>query len=65
MQLKEIRALNAKLDAVADKLKQFEEFAYNTVEQAGNDVEKMANALVKLALLAGKMYEQLGAGGVK
>lgn len=65
MQLKEIRALNAKLDAVADKLKQFEQFAYNAVEQAGSDVQKMADALVKLALLAGNMYESLGAGGVK
>jgi hypothetical protein len=65
MQLKEIRALNDKLDAVADTLKQFERYAYNAVKQFGNNAEKMANALVELALLAGNAFDALNADSIK
>lgn len=65
MQLKEIRALNDKLDAVADTLKQFERYAYNAVKQFGNNAEKMAKALVELALLAGNAFDALVADNIK
>ncbi len=63
--LQQVRALNDKLDAVADTLKQFERYAYNAVKQFGNNAEKMANALVELALLAGNAFEALGADSIK
>ena len=65
MQLKEIRAVNAKLDAVAKKLKQFEEFAESAVKQFGNNADMMAQSLMKLAILAGNAFDALGADIVK
>jgi len=60
MQLKEIRALNAKIDAVAKTLKQFEQYAKNAVNQFGNSAEMMATSLMKLASLAGDAFDALG-----
>lgn len=59
-QLKEIRALNAKLDAVVETLLKFERYARDTVEQFGNNAEKMANALIQLASLASEAVNSLG-----
>lgn len=65
MQLKEIRTLNAKIDAVGKTLKQFEQYAMNAVEQFGNNAEKMATALMQLAMIAGNAVNDLGAKFVK
>ena len=65
MQLKEMRALNAKLDAVAKKLIEFEEYALSAVKQFEGNAEKMANALVTMAKLAVAMSDDLGAKFVK
>lgn len=65
MQLKEIRALNAKIDAVSNTLKQFEQYAKSAVENFGNSAEKMATSLMQLAMLAGNAFDALGAKVVK
>ncbi len=64
-QLKEIRALNAKIDAVGNTLKQFEQYARSAVSQFSNNAEKMATALMQLAMLAGNAFDALGADLVK
>jgi hypothetical protein len=58
-QLKEIRALNYKLDIVSRTLKQFEEYATKAVKQFNNNAEMMAIALTKLAGLAGNALDTL------
>ena len=65
MQLKEIRSLNAKIDAVAGTLKELQEFAESTVKQFGNNAEVMAQSLLKLASVAGNAFKVLGANRVK
>lgn len=65
MQLKEIRALNAKIDAVSKKLIEFQEYALSAVKQFEGNAEKMANSLVIMAKLAGNAFDALGADLVK
>ena len=65
MQLKEIRALNAKIDTVSKKLQLFQEYAESAVQQFSGNAEKMANALMQLALIAGNAFDDLGAKFVK
>ena len=65
MQLKEIRALNAKIDTVSKKLQLFQEYAESAVQQYSGNSEKMANALMQLALIAGNAFDDLGAKFVK
>ena len=59
IQLQEIRALNAKLDAVSNTLKQFEQYADNAVKQFGNSADMMAQALLKIAMLASNAFDAL------
>lgn len=65
MQLKEIRALNAKIDDVSKTLKLFKDYAESAVKQFNGNAEKMATALMQLALIAGKAFDDLGAKFVK
>lgn len=60
MQLKEIRALNAKIDTVSKTLKLFEQYAEDAVKRFGNNAEMMATSLMKLAMLAGNAFDKLG-----
>lgn len=65
MQLKEIRALNAKIDTVSKTLKQFEQYAEDAVKRFGNNAEMMATSLMKLAMLAGNAFDKLGVDYLK
>lgn len=65
MQLKEIRSLNAKIDAVAGTLKELQEYAEATVKHFGSNAEVMAQSLMTLASVAGNAFKTLGAKRVK
>lgn len=58
-QLQEIRAINAKLDAVKDILVMFEQHARNTLNNFGNSVEKLGEAMMQLALMSSDAISKL------
>lgn len=64
MQLKEIRALNAKIDAVGRTLNELQLLAESAVHQFGTSAELMAQSLMKIAVVAGNAFESLGANRV-
>lgn len=59
MQLKEIRALNAKIDAVTKTLKLFQDYAESTVKQFGHSVEKLGEAMMRLAIMSSDAISKL------
>lgn len=58
-QLQEIRAINDKLDAVKDILIMFEQHARNTLNNFGNSVEKLGEAMMQLALMSSDAISKL------
>lgn len=60
--LNEIRQLNAKIDGLAETFKEFQEYASQAIEQFANDAEKLTGALMTIATVSSKYYNDLKRG---